>query len=539
MTCAALALSTTARAAAPAAPTSDRATSTSTEDRNYHERYWIVDPRPRPASPEPDLLKMEIHGEYLLHLSAVPSPRLAQYGFSDYADSLGQTHRLAHRMRFTPRLFYRDALAIVAQFDAPYGTVLGESPDHVEARGDQAATVAQPMRVALRWAYAEVRVGAGHLRLGQQPAHWGSGLVLNSGDERQFLGDSRFGTIVERLGYEGRPWGANSSFELIVATDWVVSDTKVQWLDGDHSMRSLIGASLQAGPDRRVGLMLMGENLRPKSGHAVVDARAPSEMTATIDLAGKYAFAVPGRHAFVMLAAEAAAVLGTSDVSPEILLPSNARVARFGALGQLGVTAVRGSGRHSWANWGLMLEWGYMSGDSNPGDGTDRRFIANPSRRVGLVLFDEVLRWKAARAAAASSDPRLGMRPSASSYSIATNGGVAGATYLILQGLFRPIPNFDLRTAALVAQATSDGIDPVQLVTHGRWTNFDGGAPAHRDLGLELDFAAEFRQPLDHGISVMAGVEGGVLFPGRALADAQENTVGRQQLVRGRLGFYF
>lgn len=535
-----MALSTATRAAAqPTGKSLERAGSTSTNDQRYRNRYWLVDPRPQAAVPDPDLLKVEIHGEYLLHLSTVPNLRLAQYGLSDYGDRLGQTHRLTHRMRFNPRLLYRDCLALVAQFDAPYGMMLGESPDHVQLRADPAMAAAQPMRLAWRWAYAEVRVGAGHLRLGQQPAHWGSGLVLNSGDERQFLGDSRFGTIVERIAYQGRPLGAQSKFELLVATDWVFSDGRVRWQDGDRSMRSLLGVSFEAAPEQRIGLLVMGENLRPNSRHDAVDAKHPQEMTATIDLAGNYAFAVPGQPAFVVVAAEAAAVLGTSDISPETLAPSNAHVARFGALSQIGVTAVRGSGKHAWGSWGLMFEWGYASGDSNPSDGTDRRFVANPSRRVGLILFDEVLRWKAARAAAALDDARLGMRPSASSYSVATNGGVAGATYLMFQGLVRPMPNLDLRTAALIAQATSDWIDSVRLLANGRWTNFEGGAAAHRDLGLELDVATEFRQPLPNGINIMLGAEAGMLFPGRALADRQERTIGRQQLVRGRFGFYF
>jgi hypothetical protein len=186
-----------------------------------------------------------------------------------------------------------------------------------------------------------------------------------------------------------------------------------------------------------------------------------------------------------------------------------------------------------------MLEWGYSSGDANPSDGVDRRFAANPSRRVGLILFDEVLRWKTARAATTLDEPRIGMRPIAAGGSLSTAGGVTGVNYLSLSWLYRPMPNLDLRAAAMIAQASTDLVDPARLVTSGRWTNFDGGTPTHRDLGVELDAGTEYLHPLANGLSLSLGAEGALLFPGRALADASEHTIGTQALLRGRFGFYF
>jgi hypothetical protein len=236
---------------------------------------------------------------------------------------------------------------------------------------------------------------------------------------------------------------------------------------------------------------------------------------------------------------EVAAVLGSTDIAPEVLAPRNARVERFGALARLGAVATRGAGQRRWGKWGIMLEWGYASGDADPGDGVDRRFVTNPARRVGLILFDEVLRWKTARAQAALADQRTGQRPMAAAATLPTAGGVSGATYLALQWLYRPLPNLDLRASTLLAQSTSDVVDPARLLAKGQWTNFDGGDPSHRDLGVELDLATELRQPLDNGLGMSLGAEGGVLFPGRAFAAGNDTTMTTQALVRARFGFYF
>jgi hypothetical protein len=515
----------------------DRASSADA-DLGYLERFWLVDPRSRAHKPRPDSIKLQISGEYQIRYTRLSNLPLSDYGFSDYGKKLGQTQRLEHLLRFTPRFSYRENVGVVAQFDVPHGMLAGENTNHVSS-DPESMSQTQPMRFNFRWLYAELRFESGQVRIGQQPARWGTGLVLDSGDERQALGDPRFGTIVERVAFQGRPFGPHSSFELLLATDWVYSDARVSWLDGDRDLRSMLGLSFVESPQRRIGVLVIGEKFQPRFADAELRGKRPTETTSTFDLAGETASPVPGQSAYFVASGEAAMVVGTTDIAPEVLAQPSARVQRFGALVRVGAVGTRGVSERRWGKWGFLLEWGYASGDSNPSDGVDRRFVANPARRVGLVLFDEVLRWKSARAATALSDPRIGMRPVASATAMPTAGGVSGATYFSMQWLYRPAPNLDLRAAALVAQASGDLVDPSRLVTTGRWSNFDGGSPIHRDLGLELDAATEFRQPLDHGLGVTIGAEGGVLFPGRALTNAEGNGIGKQALVRGRFGFYF
>jgi hypothetical protein len=482
-------------------------------------------------------MRFEVHGEYHAGLERFSDVPLSTYGFADYGGALGQSQRLLHRMRFTPRFSYRESLTVIGQFDVPFGLLLGSASNHVSP-DPEPMREAQPMRAQFRWLYAEFAVAHGRLRLGQQPAHWGTGLIYNSGDERSALGESRFGTIVERVSYQGRPFGRASAFELLLATDWVYSDTRIRWLDGDRALRAMAGFSAVGDAQRRIGLLIAGEKLQPHAGDAL-RARRPTEVSCTVDLAAETNAPIPGLPAYAFASMEGAAIVGKTDVSTELFTSKTARVQRLGGVARIGAVTTRGKGNRRWGRWGLMLEWGFASSDSDPGDGVDSRFVTNPANRVGLVLFDEVLRWKSARAAATLDDPRLAMRGSLSAYTLPSAGGVSGATYLALQGLFRPMPNFDWRATALIAQTTGDLVDPARLAARGLWQNYDGGNPTHRDLGFEADLASEFRQPLENGLGLSLGGEAGLLLPGRALANAEGRSIGAQGLVRARFGFYF
>ena len=68
-------------------------------------------------------------------------------------------------------------------------------------------------------------------------------------------------------------------------------------------------------------------------------------------------------------------------------------IRAYGGLARVGAVATSGAGADQWAHFVGMLEWGWASGDSDPYDGTYRRFDFNPNHNVGLVLFEQVLGW--------------------------------------------------------------------------------------------------------------------------------------------------
>jgi hypothetical protein len=187
----------------------------------------------------------------------------------------------------------------------------------------------------------------------------------------------------------------------------------------------------------------------------------------------------------------------------------------------------------------LAVEWGWASGDADPSDGVTTRFRFDPNHNVGLILFDEVMAWKSARSATIARDPSLAQRGILQIEEFSSNGSIFGATYLNPTVVYRPVRQVDLKAGAVIAQATADFVDPTRLVLDGRFVNFDGGTPSARDLGVELDAGIEYRAPLEHGMGLGLGAQGGVLFPGKAFDSADGRRLPTQYLGVLRLGFQY
>jgi hypothetical protein len=160
---------------------------------------------------------------------------------------------------------------------------------------------------------------------------------------------------------------------------------------------------------------------------------------------------------------------------------------------------------------------------------------------VGLLLFDEVLRWQTARASSAAQDPLLanGARPTPGVDLLPTNGGIAGAQYVNPTMIVRPVHWLDLKAGAVLAQTTADVVDPYRLAVQGAAVNYRGGDPKRHDLGLELDGGVEGRFALDYGMVATLGAQAGVLFPGGALANAAGDKMKLPWIAIARGGLLF
>jgi hypothetical protein len=185
------------------------------------------------------------------------------------------------------------------------------------------------------------------------------------------------------------------------------------------------------------------------------------------------------------------------------------------------------------------MEWGYASGDADPYDGVTHRFTFDENHNVGLVLFDHVLGWKTARAATIAQDPAIVARGNPGLDFLPSNGGVFGASYLYPTLVVRPRPWIDLKAGAVIAQTTSDFVDPFHAGALGNYANYDGGDPRAHDLGVELDAGVDGRILIGNIVNLTVGAEGGVFFPGGAFEDEAGNSLGRQFLLNTKLGLVF
>jgi hypothetical protein len=120
-----------------------------------------------------------------------------------------------------------------------------------------------------------------------------------------------------------------------------------------------------------------------------------------------------------------------------------------------------------------------------------------------------------------------------------SNGGVFGAQYINPTFLFRPRRWWDVKAGMVIAQSTADVVDPLRIVTQGAYVNYRGGDPHRHDLGEEVDVGTEVRVPLEHQLTLQLGAQGGVLFPGGALADAMNAGMKTPWLGMLRAGLQF
>jgi hypothetical protein len=526
----------------------------------------LDDGRPVPKTADDETIRLHIGGEYQVRYQAMRNVVLtptvsainAQPGLRE--DTLGQNQFAHHWLRFTPRLQLRSALEVVAQIDLLTGLALGDLAH--DTRADQTPRDSYDgfSNVQPRWLYVDLHTPVGLFRVGQQGSHWGLGILANDGDHANLFGDYRYGQINERILFATKPGGKDSHFALIAAGDLVYRDNFAKLSEGDHAYQAVL-AGLYERDLKQLGFYAVYRNQTTDRESGRFQGYTDDLQAVVLDGAGRIASRIPSTSSDVFAAAEAAAIVGSTNIlrTPAQALSGNrTQVRSYGGAAQVGVVVQRrGSKELTWsggadklANKGdvtkyghlaVQLEAGYASGDADPYDGEQKRFTIDGNHRVGLLIFDEMVRWQTARSATAAMDPLLSnaQRPTPGINLLPTNGGVSGAQYLYPSAVYRPRPWLDLRGAAVVAQATSDVVDPYVLATGGNYQNARKGDARRRDLGLELDLGAEVRVPLDFGAIANLGVQGGVLFPGGALANAAGATPSMPWLVIGRAGISF
>jgi hypothetical protein len=494
------------------------------------------DPDPRPPR------ERIPHGALGLELGAELGAALAHVDELDLADE--DLTWAETRLRTEAAVDDGDRLRLVVGLDAldgvPWGlTTSGErarlSPPRagigvldVDYQGEGArddpraygpAVVTAP-GATLRRAYGEAWLPFGRLRFGRQAAVAGTTLLGADGAARtQRFGEEHGGDVVDRL-------------ELFV--------------------RPLAG--LDAPPDeeeRGFGVTLAYDRLDLVAPS--VDARQRLGATARLlavfptveqvfDLRGTARFSWGERGAFtrelegVVLARVADLSLGFDGV-----LREGESAAEAGSLAPL-VGArprrawVRQWGSRSVLRWdtqrvGAYLELDTASGDADPTPGSDlTRFVFPGDANVGLLLFERVLAYAAARAAAADAaalaDAGL---PTDAADAVATRGAFTGAVAVFPQLDVQPHRALLLRAGVLLAWAPEPLIDPLRsLEGGGSAVNLRGGA-AGSYYGTEVDLRARYR----YRERFFFDLEAATLTPGSALAD-EEGRAARATLVQGR-----
>ncbi len=464
---------------------------------------------PVPAAEE-GLIRFRFNGEYQLRVSRMQSfpldvtetRALAYPGAT--SDSLGQNTWLEHWLRITPRLQIGKSLELVGQMDVVTGLITGDtshdvSSDQTPRDSDNGFNNVQP-----RWLYLEWLTPIGLVRAGQMPNHWGMGLVANDGDHPSLFGDYRYGSIGDGLLFATKPLGKDGPLTVAVGGQYVFKDPIVDLSRGDHATQVVAAAFLESGPNQIgvYGAYRHQWNDRTSSDPLALFTYADQIDVGVVDLAGKFASRVPGQDAWLAGSAEAATIFGSTNeirTQAQALSGEKTTLLSYGGAAQLAVVHVardaskaraKADPNGSPVDWGdlvAQIEVGYASGDADPYGATQKRFTFDPNHKVGLLLFDEVMRWQTARAATAAQDPNLSASTSKTPgvNLIPSNGGVFGAEYINPTVIVRPRPWFDLKGGMVIAQTTADYVDPYRYALQGsaRRTTSAGAAAARPRRG--------------------------------------------------------
>lgn len=542
-------------------------------------RLILDDGRPVMPAPDPDAYRFILHGEHQIRYQAQRSFPLVATA-SDInrrpglvEDSIGQNQFVSHWLRVTPRFQIRDTLELVGQLDLITGVLFGELAHGTSADQTPRDDYNGFGNIQARWLYAQYKLPFGIVRVGQQPNHWGMGILANDGDHPTLFGDYRYGSISERFLFATKPAGADSDFYLALAGDLVYRDNNARLTRGQQAYQGVLAAFYEHGYNKLGVFSTLRHQENDKTSGSALFPYTDDIDALAVDIHGRVAVPVPGQDAFLYAEAEAAYIAGSTNVlrtADQALDGSKTSIRSYGGAAILGV-AHRSFATGTWAEaegkqreesarrtsqaylgkasargvpYGdlvAQVELGYASGDADPYDGTQRRFVFDPNHRVGLLLFDEVIRWQTARSSTAATDPLLtnANRPTPGVDLLPTNGGVAGAQYVNPTFIYRPRHFIDLKGGMVIAQSTADVVDPYRLATQGSYVNYRGGDRRKKDLGVEFDAGFEARFPLDYDLKGTVGAQAGLLLPGSALENADGDRLPPQWIAIGRLGLLF
>lgn len=454
------------------------------------------------------------------------------------------------RVRINPtlRLGKRQNLDIVLNVDfvngrwAPQGSrdaVVGEilSPDPSTVAHGIPPLPTEVTYVDFRELYLQWDAKIGQFRLGQMAFTWGEGILASSGNWADRFGDMRFGDdglgkIYERFMFATRPFqsldGPMKHLIVAVGGDLVFRDDRVDLIKScmgklplqqsrkcDIAGQAFFVLRYQApGSHNWIGGYAVYRN-QTTYDDADVYADDTHLEVGVGDIAGQGSRMIPG--GLTLLGSFEGVLIGgrTNTVFNEY---GPHRVLQGGA-------ALRGYiGKPE--TWLAGFDAGYASGDRNPADNVLTGFAFDTSAQVGLVLFPAVRGWRSAQSEILATNGDLtGVALNGSQF-IPNRGAVTNAVYIHPKARWAVQERFEVWGGPLIAMAATPDADPYTTrLAGGDPTNSVGGAGSNRYYGTELDLGMRGRIDI-RKLWLQIGVQGGLLLPGKGLANAAGQTDG-------------
>lgn len=364
----------------------------------------------------------------------------------------------------------------------------------------------------------------GLVSAGLQTSTWGLGLLANAGDRDDLLFNQQFGgDRVVRALFATLPFAATSlpwreTLFVAVGGDVVWRDENASLLRGDRAYQGVVSVFKQQ-EDRFAGVYVVARTQEDEGGTTL------DVVGADVATTREWSWARWDAE----LGGEAATLRGrTTRALPTTAGRSDLRIKSIGA-------ALEGAITHRPSDIGARLMAGYASGDADVDDDTQYRFRFDPNYKVGLVLFDHYLPAVTRSFYDDVNDPGSAAQPPRGIEQIVSEGGVENAVYINPQLTFGDPDELLMGVGLLRAWSPAQLADPRKSLEQGGTpTGVNGQKDVARDLGLEVDVAAQYRRALGERLSIEVKAEFGILLPGEAFDNAQGEAAGAHSLLRGR-----
>jgi hypothetical protein len=366
----------------------------------------------------------------------------------------------------------------------------------------------QELEQELRKLFLRASLGAFlHLQGGVTTSHWGMGLLANDGAHSWTPGsaqfrDSRSGDRVIRGQIATGPI-TNSNLIAAFAVDSVLGDDI--GLPEDDAVQFIGALKLGEGKKTNGGFYVVRRDQEATDGRNFGIWAFDATMQSKIKLERKIVLTLEG---------ELAVIVGDTDLTGNREVPLQ-DITQLGAAARATI---------DFGQWGGVLDFLYATGDRNFDDGKQNAFKADPNYEMGLLLFRQVLGAQSGRAVAVAGDPDLVGVPNTGLERYPSRGSASNTIAFFPRAFWRAFSGFETYGGVLVALAEVEPADPLNTrIAGGSPRNALGGTPG-RFLGTELDVGVRYETVLDT-TELSAGLEGGLLIPGSALAAQNDGSM--------------
>ncbi len=462
-----------------------------------------------------------------------------------YRERITNTGYFTHHLRFEPRLSVGKWVTLHVRLDGLQNVVWGDNDGRAQSplfagnptnTNDFGESVAS---VQLTWAWLELDVKLGKLRVGRMPSSWGMGLLANGGGDLAThrggvdddFGDNRNPSITDRIFFATKPISViktlakakdtSSNFILAYAYDRLVEEP--YWKDISREWQRPYGEQTflsrqQNNVDEHVFVLAyvnknflskvpslkmwkykelilgayvvyrrMGAYdgiLRYDNGREIYDCGVPDPPPAC-GAKSKVAIIDPYirlRLGPFLLESEGYVIVGKTEPGKGIPIGDSVGKALIYAwVARVGYTLMK--------KWDLLVDVGQSSGDDLYGNETFTQRPMHSDFAVGLIMYREFLRERSATALAQRLNSNVAGNLSPAR-SLQTNGGVVNSYFLHPRVRWHVNKRLTLKLAMLMAWSHKSGPDNFLFddLCAGQ-----GKSCRKNYIGTEIDVGVDFR----------------------------------------------